>query len=342
MMKKRNSIVLVIVLICVNVLVAGFGGIAKVGTTAAQFLKIPIGTRAMGMGSAFVSVANDATALYWNPAGMTEMTDGEFSVMHMNWILGTSYDFIGLVIPVGRYGSIGVDAAFTSIGEMKVRTVDNPDGTGEYFDAGDLAIGLAYGKKLTDRFSFGVHGKYIQQSIWHMKASSMAVDIGVLYSFIFKDIKIGMSVSNFGTDMKLSGVDVFIYHDLSEEKMGSNDKLPAYLETTKYSLPLIFRVGVSAKPIKTSMYQLLVALDAVHPNDNVEDIHIGAELTFYDMIAVRTGYHSLTNDDAEESLNFGFGLKYKSQDSWRIFVDYAYSPYGRLGDVHRYTLGVNF
>ncbi|MBU4443884.1 UPF0164 family protein, partial [bacterium] len=82
MMKKRNSIVLVIVLICVKVLFAGFGGIAKVGTTAAQFLKIPIGTRAMGMGSAFVSVANDATALYWNPAGIAEMTGGEFSVMH--------------------------------------------------------------------------------------------------------------------------------------------------------------------------------------------------------------------------------------------------------------------
>src|ERR1035437_849169 len=186
-----------------------FSQVSKVGTTAAAFLEIGPGSVATGMGGAFVSVANDATALYWNPAGIANFTKNEATIFHANWIASTKFDYAALVLPLGGVGNIGLSFTSLSMADELVRTVDQPEGTGEFFSAGDIAVGLSYARSLTDRFSIGFTAKYIQESIWHESASAMAIDAGTTFrTDLFNGLVIGASISNFGTQMKLIGSDI--------------------------------------------------------------------------------------------------------------------------------------
>jgi len=142
-------------------------GVSKTGTVAATFLEIPVGASAVGMGSAFVSLANDATALYWNPAGSAWLAQSEVLAMHTNWIADTRFDYASLVLPLEDFGTLGVNFTSLNMDDMKVTTVEKPEGTGEYFSAGDFAVGVSYAHRLTDRFTIGFNVKYIQQTIWH-------------------------------------------------------------------------------------------------------------------------------------------------------------------------------
>jgi len=126
--------------------------VSKTGTTAAAFLEIPVGANAIGMGGAFVSISNDATSLYWNPSGISAHENYEAVLNHTNWIANTSFDFVGLIIPLGDFGNVGFSFTSLSMDDMKVRTVEQPEGTGEYFSAGDISIGISYARNLTDRF----------------------------------------------------------------------------------------------------------------------------------------------------------------------------------------------
>ena len=176
-MKKLS--IAAIVLLC---MVANSFALTKVGTTAAQFLKIGVGSRAQGMGGAFVAVADDISALYWNPAGIANLKGSEAMFMHTEWLADISYDFGAVALNLGPYGVIGISLSATSMAEMKVRTEMKPEGTGEWFDAGDISAGLAYARALTDRFSIGGNVKWIRQSIWHMAANTVAFDIGTLFT----------------------------------------------------------------------------------------------------------------------------------------------------------------
>jgi len=142
---------LTVVLICGSaVFVAsaqsGSQDVSKSGTTAAAFLEIGVGAQAVGMGGAYVSVANNATALHWNPAGVASLSEMTIDVVHTNWIADTRFDFAGAVLPLGSVGTLGFSLTALSMGDMKVRTVEMPEGTGEYFSAGDLAAGISYAR----------------------------------------------------------------------------------------------------------------------------------------------------------------------------------------------------
>ncbi|MFQ6618178.1 MAG: PorV/PorQ family protein, partial [Fidelibacterota bacterium] len=222
-----------------------FGQISKVGTTGAQFLKIGVGSRAVGMGGAFVALANDASAVYWNSAGLSQLRMREVIAVHVDGFMDSYYNFMGFAIPLGGYGTVGISVISVGMGEMEVRTVLEPEGTGEKFDAGSFALGLSFSRSLTDRFSIGFHGKYISERIWHMTASSLALDIGTLYITQFHDFRIGMSISNFGSKMQLKGIDTMVFHDIDETKEGNNDRINAHLDTGSFDLPLLFRVGIA-------------------------------------------------------------------------------------------------
>ena len=125
------------------------------GTTTAQFLKIEVGAKAIATGGAFVALANDASALYWNPAGISGLQNNLVTFTHTYWFANTSHDFAGLILKLGRNHSIGISYTSLSYGDMRVRTEIYPEGTGEYFSANDYALGLSYGFNLTDQFSMG-------------------------------------------------------------------------------------------------------------------------------------------------------------------------------------------
>lgn len=316
--------------------------VSKVGTTSAPFLEIGVGSRAIGMGSAFVAVADDATALYWNVAGISRLTRNEMIFIHSEWIADINYNFVGGAFPLGGFGTIGISITSLSTDEMKVRTVNEPEGTGERFSVGDIAMGIAYARNLTHRFSIGFNVKYIQQRIWHMNATGFAIDIGTLFTTQFAGMKIGMSISNFGSKMQMFGKDTFVNYDLAPTQEGSNDRIPANLKTDKFPLPLLFRVGLAMDVFKSGSNHLTVAIDASHPNDNTEYVNLGMEYTINNWLFLRSGYKNLFMLDSEEGLTLGAGLNYKINRAVLMKIDYSYQDFGRLINAQRLSLALEF
>jgi hypothetical protein len=320
--------------------------VSKTGTTAATFLEIPIGASAIGMGGAFVSIANDATSLYWNPSGIASMQQSEFIAVHTNWIADTKFDFGGLVLPLGDFGTVGFSFTSLSMADMKVRTVELPEGTGEFFSAGDIAAGISYGRALTDRFKIGFTVKYLQQSIWHESASAFAVDAGTLFKTdLFNGLMIGASLTNFGTSMKLSGRDARYFIRIDGSKTGSSDQIPTEIELDSWDLPLLFQFGVSTNLMKSENTRWTIAADALHPTDNYESMNVGSEFAYQDYLFFRGGYQSLFLDQAEGGFSFGVGLASKtiaSTGNVSFTFDYAFRDMGRLQSVHTFSIGVAF
>ncbi|MEJ2546131.1 MAG: PorV/PorQ family protein, partial [Calditrichaceae bacterium] len=152
--------------------------IDNVGTSAANFLKIGMGARAQSMSGAYVAQANDATALYWNPAGIVHIETREVSFTRVDWIADIELNYMATAFSLGDFGHLGVGISYLSMGEMKITNREHPEGTGETFDSNDLCIGLTYARHLTDRFTVGVTAKYIQEKINQSSASAFAMDIG--------------------------------------------------------------------------------------------------------------------------------------------------------------------
>ncbi|MBK7259263.1 MAG: PorV/PorQ family protein [Ignavibacteriae bacterium] len=323
----------------------GSRNVAKTGTVGAAFLEIPAGAAAVGMGTAFVSHASDASALYWNPAGAARFEKNQVLANHMSWIAETRFDFAALILPLGEAGTVGVSFLSLGMEDMKVRTVDMPEGTGEYFSANDLAVGLSYARKLSDRFAVGASVKYIQQSIWHETASAFALDIGTLFrTDLLGGMVIGASLSNFGTSLTLDGRDTRQFGRVDETILGSNDRIPSTIEMDSWELPLLFQIGVSFDPVAVDAYRWTVAVDALHPNDNDESMNIGTELAYSEALFLRAGYHSLFLPESEGGLSLGFGvtsaLLFSSTTD--VQLDYAYRDMGRLGGVNMISFGVRF
>jgi hypothetical protein len=336
-------------LICL-VIILGFGIISfasssrltNVGTTSAPFLEVGVGSRSIGMGGAFVAVANDASALYWNPAGLCRLTHPEALFERIDWLADISFNFIGTVIPFRRWGSAGFFINAMTVPKMLVRTVDFPDGTGEEFDASSYAVGLSYSLALTDRFSIGFTGKYIQERIWHEKASTIAFDIGTLYYTGFKSLRIGAAITNFGPSLQMDGSDLIIYNDPDPSIEGNNDRIMGKYLTDAWPLPLNMQFGIAYDIFNTKFSRLTAAADAFHPINNSESINTGFEFSLLNMLYARAGYQAVGQQDTEEGLTLGAGLQYKMFGQSRIKFDYAFADFGRLKNVSRYTLQLDF
>lgn len=318
--------------------------VSKSGTSVATFLEIAVGAPAVGMGGAFVSIANDATALYWNVAGIAGLGQNEVVALHTSWIADTKLDYLGVVLSLGDFGSLGVSFTSLSMDDMRVRTVEKPDGTGEFFSAGDIAAGVSYAKKLTDRFSIGFTGKYIQQKIWHETANAFAIDAGTTFrTDLFGGMTIGASISNFGTKMKLSGRDTRQFDRVDDTKLGSNERIPFNVELDSWHLPLLLQFGLSTNLLKSENHRWTIAIDALHPSDDFESLNVGTEFAFQNFLFLRGGFQSLFLDEAEGGLSFGAGIKSNMLFSNAIIkADYAFRDMGRLENIHIFSLGVSF
>lgn len=335
---KKIGLLLVIITLLINISFSQ----SKVGTTAAPFLGISIGPKAVGMGSAFVAVANDATALYWNPSGISRSMKSQFLASHTNWLVGSNLNWVGLTVNLDNINSLGISFTQLDYGEDEVTTVLNPEGTGERWDAMDISIGLSYARNLTDRFSIGGTIKYISQQIWNENASAFAIDVGLLYITEFNDLKIGMSISNFGTDMQMKGKDLIRRIDLDPNSQGINKTIPSELKTDAWPLPLFFRVGIAMDVIKFNDIVLTTAIDALRPSDNNSSVNIGLQFSWNETFFVRAGYKNIFLDKSEEGLNFGGGLKYNFMETSFVHFDYAFTSFGKFDNLHSFSLGVIF
>lgn len=320
----------------------GPSNVSKKGTTAAPFLSIGQGARAAGMGSAFVAVADDPTALFWNPGGLARLGGVGMTFEHTQWIADTKYNFAGLSYSLGDYGALGVSLTLSDIGEMRVTTIEEPNGTGETFKATDIAVSVAYAIRLMESFSIGFNPKFIHQSIWKTEGDAIAIDVGILYDTPFSGFTLGMAISNFGTKMKLSGNSTLVLYDPDPISSGNNERIPANLETEYWSLPLNFRFGISYTPQLGEDHHLVLAVDASHPSDNYESVDVGGEYLFNNLIAVRAGYRGLFLAEGEESFTFGLGIRQRFLGNLGISIDYAYVDFGRLKNVQKFSLGFTF
>ncbi|MCX6138350.1 MAG: PorV/PorQ family protein [Ignavibacteriales bacterium] len=317
---------------------------SKVGTAAAQFLKIGAGARASAMGESFVAVANDVSALYWNPAGITGVQSLSLNASHTRWFADITHNYAGLVVPVGEAGAIGLSVLTLNVGEQEVTTVENPDGNGIFYGVNDLAIGISYARALTDRFSVGITGKYIQQNAYNEYASTVAMDLGTYLRTGFHSLVIAMCVSNFGGNMKLEGTDLIALADINKNVSGEYNP-DARLKTEAWPLPLNFRVGIAMDIVGnkdqffvSDVHRFTLAIDANHPNDNVERMNIGGEYAWDETIFARAGYK--LNYDVER-WTFGGGVSVGIGNQ-QVGFDYAMVSYGDLGKVSRMSLEIKF
>ena len=316
----------------------------KRGQAAATMLGIGVGARAEALGGAFVAIADDPSALYWNPAGIVQLNSFSIQVTKANWFVDTDFSSLDLVIPLSSMGSaIGLHLAMLDYGDNPVRTVFRPEGTGETYSASDFVVGLYWAMGLTDRVSVSLGVKYFQQSIWHVSGSTIAADLSILFQTPWKGLKLGGTISNLGPEFGLAGRDLTDVMDVDGRRpiFQNNDNVPIDIATENYPLPMLFRFGIAYKFELDESNSITLASNLNHPSNNVETVDVGMEAQIFNSFYLRGGYQSLFADYAANGLTFGAGINYKILDVMAIIVDYSWSDWGVLNEVHRFSIGLS-
>jgi len=303
----------------VGILPALCFGQAKVGTSGAQFLEIGISARAVGMAEAFIAVADDASAVYYNPGALTQLDERDVVLTHIDYPADINYEFAGIAYPTNQFGGGVVGAFFCMLdaGDMVLRTPllsgQTPDAsTGKTFTANSYALGVSYARNLTDRFSIGLNLKYIAELYEEESASGWGMDLGTLYRTGFRGFKIAMVLSNFGPDLKF----------IREE----------------YPLPMNFKFGACVDLLTREEHKAVFNLEGSHPSDNMERYNAGLEYWYKGRFALRVGQQFEYDTGG---FSAGGGVKFELSN-YTIKLDYGYHDFGYLSDVHRFSLGLNF
>ena len=305
-----------------------FGG-SRSGTTGMQFLKIGVDARSAGLSGNYISVGNDLSAVFWNPAGITNL-----DTQRVHTLFGHTLYFSNVGISYGAIAKKYKESYFAfslvslNSGRMEVTTEFQPLGTGQYFTVNDITAGLTFAKKLTDNFSFGVTGKYARESIAGLVNHNGVIDFGFLYDIGFKNTRFGVTINNFGFNSSFKG-------STQKQTLTGIDTASNFQEV---SIPTVFRIGFAWDPIKTHRHTLTLNTQLNHPTDNNETIGFGAEYLFLGILYTRMGYEFGVDEYGLPA--FGFGLK--TQRNFGIMrIDYGYNNKARLGAVHRFTVGIS-
>lgn len=332
---------------------------SNVGTAGFMFLMMPPTARIAAMGNATTAIADDGSALWSNPAGLAmvrsikvEEGDSSYyrrvialapvkvSISGTKYVSGIYHTYFGVSYPVSQsIGTLGMQVIYLGTDEMDETAppgfgypVDELGRTGRKFKAGEMAVGLSYARMLTDKFSVGISVKYIQSKIHDFSASNAVMDVGMLYDTHFKSIVIGIVMLNFGGSAK------YINQD--------------------FNMPMDFRFGMSFVPFKSGANKLLIDAEVSHPNHSEDRFFLGAEYSFNDMMFLRLGlkpgFYTKEDYDAEgepevvrtflgeEQVSTGAGFKIPLGQKTAVSIDYAFTKFQYLGNVHRISLGAQF
>ena len=322
----------------------------KVGTSSLQFLKVMPTARATAMGEAFAAVAWGVDGVFWNPAAVAGVRSHELSTTYTLWLFDTKQSAIGYATPLFDWGHVGLQLQFTDVGDIEETRVDhltfvgsggsqryNPGLTGRVFSPRSWVVGLSFARQMTDRFSAGLTAKYVSESLWDNQTVSVLnsngdaeiyntftraflFDFGMHYNTGFRSLHLGVSVQNFGAQVRFA--------------------------KESYPAPLTFRLGIVGNVVGADALilpddnnTLTVAYDIAHPNDYDQQMHFGTEYVFANLVSLRAGYK--LNYDSER-WTFGGGVR-TDLLGFGVNFDYGYGDLGRyLGQVHRLTLGVKF
>jgi hypothetical protein len=204
-----------------------------------------------------------------------------------------------------------------------------------------MALALGFAHKFSLRFAAALQVNYLQETIFHSSAGTMTFTAGTLYRTSANGLRIGASLSNFGTSATYSGDNLAITYDNVPNQNGDNGALPGDRSTDPFAVPVAFRVGLAQPILLGGGTRLLLAADAVHPSDNSESMGLGAEATFREALSLRAGWQGLFLEDSEVGLTAGAGFR-GTLDGVRYHLDYAWADQGRLDDTQRFSFGITF
>ena len=312
-------------------------GEQRSGTASGTFLKIGIGARATGLGEAFVAVANDPTAIYWNPAGLASIQRQEVAVSHIEWPADIRFEHMAYVMPVKRLGgSLAFQFGVLSTG-IDETSEEHPFGTGRTFVYSDMIAGAAYARRWTDKLLVGFGAKFVREDlgkdVGNPTTSSMLFDIGSIYYLGLGSVRVATSLTNFSPALKPKGT--FLSPGADGVLGTADDETRVY---DGFDAPTMFRYGIAFEPIENATQRLTTSIEANQPADNAQSVKAGIEWVWLGRLALRSGYNF--NADALK-LSAGAGVNVQL-GSWKSTLDYAYTDGGFLGPVNRLTLGVRF
>lgn len=318
------------------------GAQSKVGTAMGQFLLIEPSARLAGMGNAGVTARDEVMAAYYNPAAIGWFDRSAAQFTHALWFADITYDHAAVAVPLGgEWGNLCASVTSLNSGDIEVRTVNQPLGTGERYRVSDVSFALGYGRRITPLFALGVQAHYVQETIWNSSARTFAMSAGTLYRLGDGGLEIGSSLNWFGTGAQFTGRDLAIRYDADPDVYGDNSNLPADQATGRFPVPVLFRVGVGLPARLGADHEFRFALDAFHPSDNTESVSLGAEWSYRRALALRGGWQNLFMEDTELGPTFGAGLHTRVGDT-RLRADYAWAGHRRLEGTHRITVGVSY
>lgn len=293
----------------------------RAGISTAQFLKIGVGGRAAALGESFVAISNDASALYWNPAGLSQFKDNQVMFSHNEWVVDIYHEFIGVVYHLDNDNTFGVSLTSVTMDDMPVTTEYAPFGTGEFFGFSDIAISVSYSRKMTDQFSFGGTVKYIEETLDKLKMRGVMIDLGTMYWTGLGSTRFAVTVSNFGAELAPDGEVILI---------GNRNNS----EWQSFAPPTIFRIGFAMEPYKSEEHRFTTSIQLNHPNDNSENLVVGLEYEWNRIFSLRGGYKF--NVD-EQNYSFGAGVNVPISIA-KFTLDYAFANFERLGSAHRFSI----
>jgi hypothetical protein len=324
---KRTILVMVLSAIVLTMTIGQ--GFSSVGSAGANFLKIPVEPVGTALGNSLVASARGVEGLYWNPGALAFTEGTEVLLSRVNWVSDTRVSFFGIAQNLGP-GTLGLSMTALTMDEMEITTETQPNGTGAFFNSGSYAVGLSYGLKIIDQFSFGGTAKYVYEYIWETNGSTFAFDFGSVYITNFYNMRIGMRLANFGGDVIFGGSPIDTKSDVIAQSGISYSYDPRLERVSKeYPLPQIFNVGISIEPLQSEGHKLTLTAAVNDPNDNNSQLEFGGEYVWQEMIFLRMGYKSGFD---EQTVSLGLGVR-ASLGGISSQVDFAYASFGRLGSI---------
>ncbi|HEY2954731.1 MAG TPA: PorV/PorQ family protein [Candidatus Eisenbacteria bacterium] len=304
-------------------------GQQRAGTSSGSFLKIGLGARAVGLGESFVAVANDPSAIYWNPAGLASLLRPEIEVSHIEWPADIHYEHAVYVLPSQRFGGSFAFQFGALSTELDETSEFEPFGTGRSFVYSDVVAGMAYARRWTDKLLVGFGLKYVREDLGSdvggPVTNAALVDMGSIYYLGYGSVRIATSLTNFGPELAPGGS--FVSPTTGETR-----------DYDGFDPPIQFRYGLAFEPYENKQQRLTTAVEITQPADNAQRIKAGLEWTWLGRLALRSGY-DFNADQMKFSAGAGLFVAWGQRQGT---VDYAYTDGGVLGAVNRLSLGMRF